>query len=138
MGISKAIPATEVWFHLHLLDAFIQLDSQLMFHSLELFFARVLPLHLVGNRTELQLKSLHCVGAWPAQELVERKRTDLFWRLFESVLRNLWKRHLHHLLVGPLHAVLWEQPHHLDGLFRKFRHIHNLLGGSLLHSFTRC
>ena len=39
-----------------------------------------------------------------------------------------------HLLVDPLHTPLWDQPHQLDGLFRKLRHV-NCAEMSVVSSF---
>ena len=39
-----------------------------------------------------------------------------------SPLRNLWKKHLHDFLVGPLPDLLWEQPYHINVLFQNLTH----------------
>ena len=46
-----------------------------------------------------------------------------------STICSLWNRRLHNSLVDPLHALFWDQPHHLDYLFNTLwnKHLHHCL-----------
>ena len=104
-------------------------------------FVGARPLHLVKKRKILmKLRN-------PATQ--KRPRSVHFVRkLVAQAPPPCARRSTAHVLDGPHHinvvfhnrllrAFPWDQPHHLDGLFQKLKHIHILLGGPLLHSVMR-
>ena len=121
-----------------------------MFLKQKPFLAEVLPLNLVGNRSNLELKTLNRVRNCLHVKVRDTGTSTICSQILSeicscgTVLNSstmssviLWIRDLHNLLVDPLlHVFLCDQPHHLlhscHNILhdRRHRDIHHLISDS--------